>query len=146
MATEYAQKQIFTLDSLRKAQRAQRCMYDSGIVSPNSGALEGQLSTLTAVLGIFAASSTPASLALGVVSLATDMLSYGEKEILKNMVYEGQWQLGYMDDFMVDNPKFDRIEINLPWIEYNVNGKAIKFITGKGVITRCHSGSGWEIV
>lgn len=36
------------------------------------------------------------------------------------------------------------IEVNLPFIEYTTVG--VRFITGKGVVTRIHSGSGWIIM
>ncbi len=56
------------------------------------------------------------------------------------MVYDGYWHLGYLEDFLVDNPNFDLLEVNFPFIEYETAG--VRFITGNGVVTRVHSKSG----
>lgn len=67
-----------------------------------------------------------------------------EKDVLQSMVYSGYWNLGYIEDFLVDNPGYDLVEVNLPFIEYVTEG--VRFITGKGVVTRVHLGSGWIVM
>lgn len=143
MASEYAAKIVVSLDSLRKIQKAQRHMYDSGIVNLDSNTLASLLSPLSTVLGLAFVTSSPAGIAAGVVGIATSM-TVSARAVLQDMVYSGYWNLGYMDDYMVANPKYDLIQIKLPFIEYVIDGKRIRFITGKGVITGVHSGSGWQ--
>ncbi len=146
MAIEYADTIIVTLDSLRKVQRAQRVTYDSGIVSPNESKLIEALGPVASILGLVFIKSTPAGLAAGVISLFSTMLLPSDKSILKAQVYEGYWQLGYMIDFMEDNPKYDKIEILLPFIEYTVNSGPLRFITGRGVIKKAHTSAGWIVL
>lgn len=140
---EYSAKLIFTLDTVRQAQRAQRTIYDSGIVNPNQNTLATNLSPVAGILSTVFLKYPAASLAAGIISIVTSMIQ-SEKDILKSMVYSGYWNLGYIDDFLVDNPGYDRVEVNLPFIEYTTVG--VRFITGKGVVTRVHSGSGWIIM
>ncbi|WP_391572307.1 hypothetical protein [Cohnella sp.] len=142
---EYAAKLIFTLDDVRKAERAQRNIYDYGFDQPDEGTLVNKLAAVSGVLSTVFFLSTPASLAAGVFSILGGMMAV-EKDILKTMVHEGYWQLGYLEDFLDDNPSYDRLEVNLPFIEYETQG--VRFITGKGVVTRVHprNGGGWIIL
>ncbi len=142
MAREYISKVIVNLDQLRKIQRGQRTIYDSGIVNPNSNTLIAGLSGVVSILALAFIRSTPVGVAAGVISLASGMTS-SEKDILKNLVYSGYWHLGYMDDFMVDHPNYDLIEMELPFLEYTVDKEPIRFIQGKGMITRVHTKNGW---
>lgn len=142
-STEYATKIILNLTSLRQTERGQRVIYDSGIVSPDGNALTAGLSAVSAILSLIFLKSPAASLSASVISLVSGMFS-SEKEQLKSLVYEGYWQLGYLEDFLVDNPQYDQIEVNLPFIEYPDQG--VRFISGKGVVTRVHSGTGWIIM
>lgn len=85
---EYAAKLIFTLDSVRKTQRAQRNIYDSGIVSPNQNTLASSLSAVASVLSLVFILGTPATLAAGVTSLVSGMIP-DEKSVLQSLVYAG---------------------------------------------------------
>lgn len=144
MATEYKSKVIVSLDNLRKIERAQREMRDSGIIKSNSGALTTVLNTAVSVLGIFAQTTVQATVAT-VTSLGLGLIE-SEKTILTRLMNNGQNYILYTADFMVDNPKYDLIELELPFIEYIISGKKIRFIQGNGRITRMHSGSGWILV
>lgn len=139
---EYTQKVTVTLSQLRQMERAQRNAYDAGIVKPDTNNLSKLLGSVAGVLGLLFVTSTPAGVAAGVVGLVTS-LSYSQKEVLKDTVYSGYWNLGYMEDFMVDHPKYSMIEMELPFLEYNVNGKRIRFISGKGIIVRVKTSGGW---
>ncbi|EES73417.1 MULTISPECIES: hypothetical protein [Paenibacillus] len=142
---EYAAKVILSLDGVRKTERAQREIYDKGIVSPtDSSTLADALSASATILGLVFLKSTAVGLATAVLGIVTDLIP-NEKEILKEMVYDGYWHLGYLEDFLVDNPNFDLLEVNFPFIEYETAG--VRFITGNGVVTRVHSKSGgWQIL
>lgn len=139
---EYAQKVTVTLSQLRQMQRAQRNAYDAGIVKPDTNYLSKLLGSVAGVLGLLFVTSTPAGVAAGVVGIVSS-LSYSEKEVLKDTVYSGYWNLGYMEDFMVDNPKYGMIEMELPFLEYNIDGKRVRFISGKGIIVRVKTSGGW---
>ncbi|MBY9081143.1 hypothetical protein D3C81_1520540 [compost metagenome] len=141
---EYTATLTLSLDSVRKTERAQRVIYDSGLVSPNQNTLATGLSYSASILGIVFFLSTPASLAAGVVSLVSSLVE-NDKAVLQSMVYSGYWNLGYLEDFLVDNPNYDLIEVTLPFIEYETKG--VRFITGKGVVNRVHSTSGgWTLL
>lgn len=141
---EYAAKVILSLDGVRQTERAQRNIYDSGIINPvSTSALTNLLSYSSGILSLFLA-NTAAALAASVLGLVAS-LTPSEKDVLQSMVYSGYWNLGYLEDFLVDNPGYDLIEINFPFIEYETAG--VRFITGKGVVTRVHSASGgWVIL
>lgn len=139
---EYTEKIIVNLDQLRKIQRAQRVVYDKGIVKLSSNELLTGLGAVATVLGLIFVASTPAGVLAGVTGIVSGM-SYSQKNVLQTTVYNGYWQLGYMDDFMVDNPQYSLIEIELPFLEYNVNGSRVRFVSGKGLITRVRTSGGW---
>ncbi|UYZ12661.1 hypothetical protein A6764_17900 [Brevibacillus sp. WF146] len=142
---EYADTIIVNLDQIRKIERAQREMYDSGLVRLDSNRLMSVLGTVSSVLGLAFVTSTPAGIVAGITGILAS-ITPSAKDILEQMVYKGYWELGYMEDFLVDNPQYDRMEIELPFIEFDVNGKVIRFISGKGIIKRVHSKSGWIVV
>jgi len=98
---------------------------------------------VTGVLSLVFKLGTPVTLAAGVISIVTGMIP-SEKAVLQSMVYSGYWNLGYIEDFLVDNPGYDLVEVNLPFIDYTTVG--CRFITGSGVVTRVHSGSGWIVM
>lgn len=62
---------------------------------------------------------------------------------LDKLVKNGYFEMGELKEFLHKNKKYDLIDVQLPFIEYKVKGKRIRFVTGKGVIKRVHSKSGW---
>ena len=69
-----------------------------------------------------------------------------EKDILQSMDYRGRDWLREMYDFMYDNPKYDLIEIEYPYLKYidvNSDGEDITFVTGRGLLKRVHTSGGW---
>lgn len=140
---EYASKLVLNLDQVRQISRAQRNIYDSGIVSPNSNTLASALSGLTSVLGLAFMIPAAGALSIAVVGIVSGMVP-SEKSILKEIVYDGYWNLGYIEDFLVDNPDYDMLEVNLPFIEYEDAG--VRFITGRGAVTRVHTHGGWILM
>ncbi|ASR49499.1 hypothetical protein B4V02_23830 [Paenibacillus kribbensis] len=142
---EYAATLTLNLDQVRKTQRAQRNIYDKGLVEQNTNALADALSASLSILGAVFFKYTAPSLAAGIASILASLVP-NEKEVLKDLVYTGYWQMGYLEDFLVDNQgRYDMIEVKFPFIEYQTQG--IRFITGKGVVTRVHSTSGgWMVL
>ncbi|MDU4695715.1 hypothetical protein D3C76_1153810 [compost metagenome] len=141
---EYARKIILSLDGVRKTERAQRTIYDKAFDKPtNVTDLTDGLSNVAGILGLIFLTSTATGVATGVFSIVA-MLAPSEKDDLQDMVYEGYWNLGYLEDFLDDHPEYDLIEVNFPFIEYETQG--VRFITGKGAVTRVHSGSGWILL
>ncbi|MFK4301990.1 hypothetical protein ABH892_002094 [Paenibacillus sp. RC254] len=142
---EYTASIVLNLDQVRQMQRAQRNVYDKGLVEQNTNALAIALSTSLSVIGAMFFKYTAPSLAAGIASLLVGMIP-SEKEALKSMVINGYWEMGYLQDFLEDNQgRYDLIEVKFPFIEYETQG--IRFITGKGVVTRVHSTSGgWMLL
>lgn len=140
---EYATKLIFNLASARQAEQAQRAIYDSGIVSPNQNTLATKLSPLAGILSFVFMRYPAVALAAGVISIVSGMIE-SEKDVLENLVYAGDRGLLSVIDFLAANPGYDSLEVNLPFIEYVTEG--VRFVTGNGVVTRVHSGSGWIVL
>ncbi|MGG1615149.1 hypothetical protein ACIFQM_23375 [Paenibacillus sp. NRS-1782] len=145
MLKEYTANIVLNLDQVRQMQRAQRNVYDKGLVEQNTNALAAALSTSLSVIGAMFFKYTAPSLAAGIASLLVGMIP-SEKEALKSLVINGYWEMGYLQDFLEDNQgRYDLIEVKFPFIEYETQG--IRFITGKGVVTRVHSTSGgWMLL
>lgn len=142
---EYTANIVLNLDNVRQMQRAQRNVYDKGLVEQNSNALAAALSTSLSILGAVFFKYTAPSLAAGIASLLVGMIP-SEKDALKSLVINGYWEMGYLQDFLEDNQgRYDLIDVKFPFIEYEIQG--IRFITGKGVVTRVHSTSGgWMLL
>ncbi|WP_106768755.1 hypothetical protein [Paenibacillus faecalis] len=143
---EFKKTLTLTYDQAKKIKQAQKDMYDSGIVNPNTNRLTTLLSAAGSILGLVFVSSTPASVAAGVVSLSAGLVG-NERAILDKMVKNGNW---YLDDVIAlfeRNPHYKMVEIEFPFIEYKRHGKLLaQFITGQGRLIRINTGSGWLIM
>ncbi|MFD1738726.1 hypothetical protein ACFSCX_19605 [Bacillus salitolerans] len=137
---------IVSMTELYKMERAQREIMRDGIIQPDDNKLENGLSTFASVLGFFVTKvPTPVGVALSAVSLGLSMVP-SEKDILESLDYRGRDWLREMYDFMYDNPQYDLIEIEYPFLEYldvNSDGEDIKFVTGIGLLKRVHTSGGW---
>ncbi|MBL4986945.1 hypothetical protein [Bacillus safensis] len=141
-SSEYAARVTLNLSQIRKMTSAQRNIFDKGFNKKDYSKLKDALGTSATVLGLVFVTSTPAGVVAGVSGLITT-LAPSARGTLKNLVYNGYWQMGYLEDFLTKNKKYDLIDVQLPFIEYKVKGKRIRFVTGKGVVKRVHSKSGW---
>ncbi|WP_068792547.1 hypothetical protein [Brevibacillus laterosporus] len=139
---EYADTVIVNLSQVRKIRRAQREIYDSGFDKPDDNRLLSVLGSAASVLGLIFVTSTPVGILAGITGILSS-ITPNAREALESMVQKGEWNLGYMEDFLDDYPEYDRMEIELPFIEFNVNGKKIRFVSGKGNVLRVHSRGGW---
>lgn len=141
---EYFSKVTLTLPQLKQLSKAQRDIYDRGIIRPDSNALSTLLSYATTILATIFASrlKTASSVASAIVSLVLGLVP-SEKDVLKDLVSSGNLGIQELVDFMEANPTFDMIEVNLPFIHYETQD--IRFVTGKGGITRVHTKNGWIV-
>jgi hypothetical protein len=136
-------------DNLYKLERAQRESMVKGIYNENSGSLQTALGGFLTALGFICSKApTAVGVAIGVVSVANDLVP-NEKDILNNLSNSGLNWIREQYDFMYDNPEYDLIEIKYPYLEYldiGTTGKNIRFVTGKGILTKVHvKGGGWII-
>ena len=144
MAKEYSSKVTVNLDKILNMQIAQRETYEKGLVKYNNQALIGALGPVSSVLGILFIQSTPVSVATAIGGLISTVLSPSLKEMLKEMVYNGYYHMGEIVSFLKNNSKYDLCEVDFPFIEYTVDGKIIRWVTGKGRVTKIHvKGGGW---
>ncbi|WP_094702812.1 hypothetical protein [Brevibacillus laterosporus] len=90
----------------------------------NSNRLLSGLGSVASVLGLAFVTGTPAGIVTGITGILAS-ITPNEKAVLKEMVYDGFWALSYEERWLRKNPEYDRIEIELPFIEYYVNGKYI---------------------
>lgn len=146
MAREYKDTLTVNLDQLVKMERAQRNIYDRGFVSPSKVDLTSLLGLSATVLGLVFIASTPVSVATAAVSLGTSFVPPSEKKLLEGMVKTGYWDLGYARDLLADG-YYDLLEMELPFIEYVVNGQKLRLISGKNAVKRAHiKGSSWVTI
>ncbi|OLP63623.1 hypothetical protein BACPU_29850 [Bacillus pumilus] len=141
-SSQYAARVTLNLSQIRKMTSAQRNIFDKGFDKKDYSKLKDALGTSATVLGLVFVTSTPAGVVAGVSGLLAT-LAPSARGTLKELVYNGYWQMGYLEDFLTKNKRYDLIDVQLPFIEYKVKGKRIRFVTGKGVVKRVHSKTGW---
>ncbi|MCG7379341.1 hypothetical protein MH215_20275 [Paenibacillus sp. ACRSA] len=135
---EYAANVTVNKKEVLDMMKAQRAMYDKGIIKQDRAGLVADLAGVVGVLSIFL-QSTPGGIA-GAVTQALLASVPSEKAALDAMVKEGHFQMGYLADWFDANPNFDIIEVKLPFIEYET--QRIRFVTGRGAIQRVHKKGG----
>ncbi|MEK4397023.1 hypothetical protein [Bacillus sp. FSL K6-2860] len=141
-SSQYAARVTLNLSQIRKMTSAQRNIFDKGFKKKDYSKLKDALGTSATVLGLVFVTSTPAGVVAGVSGLLAT-LAPSARGTLKQLVYDGYWHMGYLEDFLTKNKRYDLIDVQLPFIEYKVKGKRIRFVTGKGVVKRVHSKTGW---
>ncbi|MDF0729014.1 hypothetical protein PY093_20615 [Cytobacillus sp. S13-E01] len=142
--SEYTQILQVTKAKIENMQIAQRNMHDSGIVDLDTNRLTTVLGTVASVLSFAFLQSTAGGAAIATVGVAS-ALAPNPKEILKDLVYEGYWNMGYIEE-VFNNPKYDLVEAEFPFIEYVVDGKTIRFVMGPAAVLRVRTTDGyWEV-
>lgn len=140
---EYSSKLIFNLTSADQAQQAQHAIHQSGFVSPNQPLLTTTLGPLAGVLALVFTKYPASALALSVFSIVAGM-TQSAKYNLGLQVNDGFYGLSSIRDYLANNPEYDSLEVNLPFIDFIDEGT--RFVTGYGVVTRVHSGTGWIVL
>ncbi|OUZ06698.1 hypothetical protein [Bacillus pumilus] len=141
-SSQYAARVTLNLSQIRKMTSAQRNIFDKGFKKKDYSKLKDALGGSATVLGLIFVTSTPAGVVAGVSGLLAT-LAPSAHGTLKQLVHDGYWEMGYLEDFLTKNKRYDLIDVQLPFIEYKVKGKRIRFVTGKGVVKRVHSKTGW---
>lgn len=139
---EYSEDLTVTLSQLKKIQKAQRAMYKNGLVKLEGTTLESVLGSVATILGLAFVTSTPAGIVAGITSLVAS-LGVSAKDALKDMVYTGYFSMEDLTDFFEENPEYDMIKVEFPFIEYYVGGKTIRFVSGEGLVKKAHNEDGW---
>ncbi|KFX54737.1 hypothetical protein FDF26_17260 [Clostridium botulinum] len=147
MAREYAENIIVSLKSLKKIQRAEDSMFDYITGDLDDGQLGSDLSAVSTILSVFLL-STPAGAVSCCAGLLGGLLSSSDKKTVIKLIEDGHRDIREKIYFLEDNPRYDKIEVKFPFIEYSTPKGDIRFITGKGVYVRCHvkNGGGWDVV
>ncbi|MCR8845312.1 hypothetical protein NQ117_16640 [Paenibacillus sp. SC116] len=141
---EYAKKVILSLDEVRKAKQAQTAMYEHGFKKPNGDKLAQLVGASATILGLVFIASTSVGVAAGIAGILA-LLAPNEKAALESMINTGYKELDKIETFLETNTKYSHVEVNLPFIEYERQG--IRFVTGKGVVTRVKAkNGGWVIM
>lgn len=76
--------------------------------------------------------------------LSHELRSVKNKGWLAREVLNGAIQIGFNQDFMLDHPEYDLIEIQFPITRYEDDGNVIEFISDEGVIIKVRSNNEWE--
>ena len=141
-SSQYAARVTLNLSQVRKMMSAQRNIYEKGFNKRDYSKLREALGTSATILGLVFVTNTAVGIVAGVTGLLT-ALAPSAQGTLKNLVDKGNSQMGYLEDYLAKHKKYDLIDVQLPFIEYVVKGKRIRFVIGKGVVKRVHSKSGW---
>lgn len=149
MSREYTQTLTLTPDQIKKMERAQRETYNQGLINQNSGALSSALGPVSTILGLIFITSTTFGVAAATVGLITSM-SQNSKQALKNMVNDGNNYLRRIMDICDDNPKYQAVEVELPFAEYSTldtrTDYIIRYVIGQGSVKRVKVNGGWILL
>lgn len=149
MAKEYIRTLTLTPAQIKQAERAQRETYNLGLINPNSGALQTALGRVSGVLGLVFIAYTAFGVATGTIGLIGS-LSVDSKQALKNMVNDGNNYLRRLIDICDDNPKYQLLEVELPFVEYSTydtrTDYTIRYIIGQGAVKRVKVNGGWILL
>ncbi|MEN2767336.1 hypothetical protein [Ornithinibacillus xuwenensis] len=141
---EFKRKHIVTLDQLLDMQYGQLQARERFAGKLSDNALQTRLGAVTGVLAILFWKATTFSVATSIASLILSSTT-SEKKALTTMIDAGYIGLGSAIQFLRD-PKYDRLEIELPFLEYrdfHTLDLEIALITGRGRVTRVHAKTGW---
>ncbi|MBR0579159.1 hypothetical protein P9F86_19080 [Bacillus altitudinis] len=141
-SSEYADRVTVDLDQVLNMQSAQRNVYKKAFQKKDYSNLKDALGASSTILGLLFIANTPTGVVTGVTGLLATIAPSAQAELDK-LVKNGYYEMGDLQEFLHENKKYDLIDVQLPFIEYKVNGKRIRFVTGTGVIKRVHSKSGW---
>ncbi|MDM5246024.1 hypothetical protein [Lysinibacillus sp. G4S2] len=140
---EYMANLTLSYSEVEKVMTAQQVIYEKGLVKLESNSMITALGPVATVLGLAFVTSTPAGIAAGVAGIISGLVGSAKAE-LDSLVKNGYWELGKTRDFLKNNPKYTHVELKLPFIEYTLDAKdKIRFITGKGVLVRVKTSTGW---
>lgn len=152
MATsrEYAASVTVSLSQLQQMRDAQNYSYVYGHWGDSSAdtvALSGALGGISAtILGLIFVTNTAAGVTVGVASLVASLFG-GVGNDTGKVIQNGVSAMTEMARTLQPLTRYDLFQIRFPFLEFSLqNGTIIRFVSGKGVIERAHSGSGWEIV
>lgn len=138
--TEYVQVIEADLQKLLQMVDAQQAVIDyvKGTKSYNN--LVIALGAVTGILGVIFALTTPVSVAMGIVSVLTN-LSGSEKENLLSVLKSGKDGLYTASRQLIDYPKYDKLKVRLPFLRYydSVNSQYLTLVQGEGQITAVHT-------
>lgn len=146
MAREYIENVVLNRNGIKAAKEVQKAVKNKGLDLNDYSALERAIAGIggaASILSLVFAASTPASLALGITSVATSLMGTSERAAVINMARVGLEYLNEVEDFMDANPRYDQVKVNLPFLDYT--DKNVRFVAGTGNITAVHSGNGWII-
>lgn len=139
----------FSTKQLLDTMQAQGVIREKGIIQESSNATASALSTFTSVLGFFVTKlPTAVGVSLSAVSLATGLFP-SSKDILIQLSQDGEDFLRNQYYWMANNPQYDLIEIQYPYLKYydvNAEGEDMTFVSGDGIVKKVHvKGGGWII-
>lgn len=147
MAREYADNVLANISQLRKIQKFEEAVFDYVTGDLDEDELSTSLAVVSTVLSVFLCSTVAGAVSM-CANLFSIALSGSDKRTVQNMIQKGYMDIGRKISFLEDNPQYDRVDVKFPFIEYTVDGKQIRFVSGNGVIQRCHgtNSGGWTLV
>lgn len=140
---EYTENIIVSKSEVFKMKDAQFNIKEEGFKNLDEGTLVDTLSTSTSILSLAFMLPTPVTLGAGVISAAT-AASTSEREMIIDVCQNGSDYLYTVYRYMKNNPQYDLVKVELPFLEFV--DEDFRIVHGDGYITAVHSDGGWQTV
>jgi len=139
---QYATTLTLSRRDVRDLMHTANVIYRTGIKEMNKDLLISRISATNTLISLIFLKSNKVALATAVIGLLLNM-SVNEKQMLTNLFIDG---MSFCEDlfyFMDENPEYDLVRVELPFVEYKFDGEPVRFVCGEGVVKRVHTEDGW---
>lgn len=133
---------VLSRSQLYSIKRAQFEIRMQGFTYVDEGKLAKNLSAYASILSLAFMLPTPVTLAAGVIAGISSIPS--ERDTIISMCRRGEDYLQSLIYLMDDNPQYDFVKVELPFLQFV--DEEFRIISGYGRLIAVHVGSGWVIV
>ncbi|MBU5675907.1 hypothetical protein KQI88_05725 [Alkaliphilus sp. MSJ-5] len=136
---EYIDTLVLSKQEINSIKRAQFEMRMEGFTNQNEEKLRQRLSAFTNVLSFAFKLPTAVTLAAAAISAITS--SPSERDVIINVCRNGEDYLEQLWNIMDDNPNYELIEVQLPFLEFIDEG--FRIVQGRGIVKAVKVGGYW---
>ncbi len=140
--TEYIGNLTLSRDNLYKIKRAQYEIRMQGFTYVDEGKLVSGLNAFATVLSFAFMLPTPVTLAAGVISAMGNIGN--DRALVIEVCRNGEDYLQQLEYFFDDNPQYDLIRVDLPFLKFVDEG--FRIVQGNGMVTAVHTDGGWILL
>ena len=136
---EYIDTLVLSKQEINSIKRAQFEMRMEGFTNQNEEKLRQKLSAFTNVLSFAFKLPTAVTLATAAISAITS--SPSERDVIINVCRNGEDYLEQLWNIMDDNPNYELIEVQLPFLEFI--DEEFRIVQGRGIVKSVKVGGYW---